>query len=867
MTVSLKKFTLFLVTMGMSPFLEAYPIYSEPPYPTIHDSIVVYYDATQGNQGLKDYAGPIYAHTGVLTEESASTSEWKYVVTQWGENTPQTKLDYVAPNLWKLTIGYPREYYQIPEGVKVTHLAFVFRSSQLPNGGYLEGKDVQNKDIFLEVYEPGITARFVTPDITLTFNDPQREPLFKHQEDTVPIVGTSIQLFTETIRTELWINGDMIYSVYDDTLTYHLECETFSDPMITVQLVAADAHGVSDTAAFVIILNPGQKHQERPDGLRDGVTIDNEMGTVTFSIFAPYKEFIHVIGDFNDWMVLPDYELYRHEVSENAVWYWLTIPVESGKEYGFQYLIDGALRIADPYTTKILDPWNDHFIPSSLYPSLKPYPKGKTNEIVSTVSTEDATPFTWTDSLFVRPPSEKLVIYEVLLRDFLDDHSYLLLIDTLSYLKKLGVNAIELMPISEFEGNSSWGYNPIFYFAPDKYYGPAQDLKAFINACHKEGIAVIQDMVLNHAYGQSSMVRMYWNSSESRPSAENPWFNAVSPNPDYSWGFDFNHESPYTQTFVDSVLAYWIQEFHVDGYRLDFTKGFTNTPGNPGYDERRIYLINRLGNEMWHKYPDRYIILEHWADNREEQYLAQEGFMMWGNVTHDYQEASMGYASDFSWGYYKNREWSSPNLVTYMESHDEERIMYKNLTWGKSTDTYSIKDLGTALNRIKLISAFFYTIPGPKMIWQFEELGYDISIEVPCRICEKPILWDYYFDAQRKNLYKTTAALIHLRQTNSLFYSRNTQVDMDTGDMVKTITLRGSTMNSVVVGNFDVEPQNTSLTFPKIGVWYDYFSGDSLMLNSVSNLTQLLTLSPGEFHIYTDKKQPLPEEGILTHIT
>ncbi len=857
----------FLLTFCLPVVLLSAPVTSEPPFPTVDDSIVVIFDATKGNQGLKDFDGPVYAHTGVITSESASTSEWKYVVTEWGEDTSKTELTKVGDNLWELIIGYPRDYYGIPDSVTVTHLAFVFRSSQQPGGGYLEGKDVDNKDIFLEIYERGLTARLIKPVITGTFNDPRREPVFMSDEDTLEILGTSIQLFTETVQTELWIDSVNVITVEDDTLAYTLQGGDYTNDLIEVELIVEDQYGMRDTASFVVIKNPGLKEAPRPNGVKAGVTIGELGQSVTFSLFAPYKDFVYLIGDFNDWIVLPDYEMYRHTISDDEVWYWITIPVNEQKEYAFQYLIDGELRIADPYTTKILDPWNDTYIPTSVYPDLMPYPKGKTKEIVSTFSMEMTPPFHWTDTTFVRPANEKLVIYELLIRDFLADHSYESLLDTIPYLKKLGVNAIELMPFNEFEGNSSWGYNPSFYFAPDKYYGTELALKRFINACHEEEIAVIMDMVLNHSYGQSPMVRMYWDNEQSRPAANNPWYNEVSPNSDFSWGYDFDHESLWTQAFTDSVLAFWLKEFHIDGYRLDFTKGFTNTPGNPGYDDARIALIKRLGNEAWQRDPEAYLILEHWADNSEEKTLSEDGFMLWGNVTHAYQEASMGYTSDFSSGYYENRDWNDPRLVTYMESHDEERIMYKNLQWGRISGDYSIQETGTALNRIKLISAFFYTIPGPKMLWQFGELGYDISIDDPCRICEKPIRWDYYHDAQRKNLYKTTSALIRLRKANSLFYSGNTQVDMDTGGMIKTITLTGSAMRGLVVGNFDVTDQTVDITFPRTGTWYDYFSGDSLVLDQIADLTQSLSLAPGKFHIYTDKKQPVPEDDILTQIS
>src|SRR5690606_13484994 len=100
----------------------------------------------------------------------------------------------------------------------------------------------------------------------------------------------------------------------------------------------------------------------------------------------------------------------------------------------------------------------------------KAYPQGKTTGNVSVIQ-GGSTKYSWKNNTFQRPETKDLVIYELHLRDFLGAHSYSALKDTLNYLSRLGVNAIELMPVKEFEGNSSWGYNPSFFFAADKYYG------------------------------------------------------------------------------------------------------------------------------------------------------------------------------------------------------------------------------------------------------------------------------------------------------------------------------------------------------------------------------------------------------------
>ncbi len=146
------------------------------------------------------------------------------------------------------------------------------------------------------------------------------------------------------------------------------------------------------------------------------------------------------------------------------------------------------------------------------------------------------------------------------------------------------------------------------------------------------------------------------------------------------------------------------------------------------YDQSRIDILTRMANKIWEIDSTAYVILEHFADNSEETVLANYGMMLWGNMNHQYNEATMGYSSDLNGVSYKSRGWTVPHLVAYMESHDEERLMYKNIRFGNSAPTYNIKDTSVALNRIKLAAAFYFTIPGPKMIWQFGELGYDYSI-------------------------------------------------------------------------------------------------------------------------------------------
>lgn len=829
--------------------LKAQVITTIPYFATESDSVVVIFNAAEGSQGLKDYSGDVYAHTGVVT--NLSNSGWKYVIGSWGNNSTQPKLSYLGNNKFKLVIGYPRTFYNITNtNEKILQLAFVFRSSDNSK----TGRDVGGADIFAQIYEGGLNVAIANPSQPYQFAD---------MNDQIDILAVS----KGSVSLDLYINSNLVESTSNDSISYSFQITETGKTWVTA--LARDAVGeeVSDSVYFVV--RDDVITQELPEGVIDGINYIDQT-TVTLVLFAPKKEFVYVIGDFNGWTVDPLYHMRR---TPNDSTYWLTINnLSPGSEYGFQYFIDGELVIPDPYSDKILDPWNDKNISAQTYPNLLQYPAEKTTNIVSVLQTAQSQ-YQWRVENFQRPPKENLVIYELLVRDFVSTHSFKTLKDTLDYFVKLGVNAIELMPVNEFNGNESWGYNPMMYFAPDKFYGTKNDLKDFVDAAHERGIAVIFDIVLNHAYELNPFVRMYFDAANNKPSADNPWFNVNHnfTNTDAHWGYDFNHESKFTQQFVDRVTNYWLTEYKFDGYRFDFTKGFGNNiktasdPWGSIYDADRIRLLKRMTDKIWEIDSSYYIIFEHLAENREEKELADYGIMLWGNLNHPYSEGTMGYnqsgKSNFGSISYKARTWNKPALIGYMESHDEERLMYKNLQYGNSFDWYNIKNLPVALNRIKLASVFFFTVPGPKMIWQFGELGYDVSIDYNGRTGNKPIRWYYYQDEDRLNLFKTMSALINLKLNYKTFSTDDFGVYASSA--IKRIQLNHDDMNATILGNFDVTAGSIIPYFQSSGTWYDFFTGDSLI---VSDTLAAIELGPGQFNIYTDKKLPAPEEGIATRL-
>ncbi len=862
----IKYFTLFLFVFAQLTYSQL--ITSLPQFPTESDSITIFFDATKGNQGLMGYTGDVYAHTGVITNLSVDSHDWKNVIADWTVNLPKAKLTRISTDFYKLVIGLPKVFYNMtssPDTIK--KLAFVFRNSD----GSKTGKDVGNADIFLPLFVSGTYSLVLTsPTITLGLGDFLRSPVFANPTDTINIISKAAALGTASKNITLFVNGVQKAQTTTDSLNYKFIASDFASSPYQVSIIGTDTTNLADTVNFAIMVNPAVVKQSLPAGKILGINIDNPT-TVTLALYAPYKSYVYVIGDFNDWKVDKNYFMKKDEATADSVIWWLTFNIPTpGQEFAFQYLVDGNLRIADPFTEKILDPWNDKNIPASIYPSTSiQYPTGKTNQIVSILQTIQ-TPFNWQVTNFVKPKKKDLVIYELLVRDFVSTHSYRTLKDTLTYLKNLGINAIELMPVMEFEGNNSWGYNPDFAMALDKYYGTKNEFKAFIDAAHSMGITVILDIVLNHTMGQSPFARLYWDSGNNRPAANNPWLNQIAKH-DFNVGNDFNHESAQTQYFVDRVTDYWLTEYKIDGYRFDLSKGFTqnNTLGNVSawgnFDQSRINLLERMANKIWQKHTDAILILEHFADNNEETLLANFGFLLWSNMNFNYTEASMGYVNntDLRWTSYKRRGWTVPHSLTYMESHDEERMMFKNEQFGNSKGSYNTKNIATGLDRVKLAATFLYMIPGPKMLWQFGELGYDISINQGGRTSPKPILWNYYNDANRVRLYKTIAALIKLRTNYEAFSTTNFTLAVNNTDIIKKIYLNGDSMKVSVFGNFDVSDQSFNANFQYPGMWYDYLSGDSL---NVVNPNAVINFTPGEYHIYTDVKLPKPDLGIITDV-
>ena len=306
-----------------------------------------------------------------------------------------------------------------------------------------------------------------------------------------------------------------------------------------------------------------------------------------------------------------------------------------------------------------------------------------------------------------------------------------------------------------------------------------------------------------------------------------------------------------------------MQEYHLDGFRFDEAKGYTQVNSGSSesawaaYDPTRVALWEKYNNYMKGIDPTFNVILEMFSVSQEESILGQQGMMMWNDMSGAGEQATMGYGTNPTWDLsplFGNFDgMATPySLISYFESHDEERLQFKNEAYGNSSGNYNVTTLDTGLKRDEMGAVFMFSSPGPKMLWEFGERGYDISINNTTyggRLGDKPPLWNYMSDPYRHHLYQVYSRMIRMKIKNSVFTTTNFSYSLNANFKYIQLLDPNKTNNVEVVGNFDVIPATASVPFPAIGTYYDNFSGTTL---NVTSVPFTMTLQPGEYHLYSN---------------
>ena len=663
------------------------------------------------------------------------------------------------------------------------------------------------------------------------------------------------------------------------------------------------------TKNFTVLVNPNTTSVAMPAGLVNGInynTSDNTKATLVLD--APLKDYVFVSGSFNNWNPSSSYAMKKDPISGK---FWLELTgLVAGTNYSYQYwVVDETpiantptlVKVADPCSTTVLSPWDDPYIPNATYPNLPTYPSGQEREV--TLLKTGQTPYNWQVANFTKPNKDKLVVYELLIRDFDANRNFQDVINRIQYFKDLGINAIELMPVMEFEGNESWGYNTAFHMALDKFYGTPEKFKELVDVCHQNGIAVILDIAFNHAFGRNPMVRMWMNDPDGDgwggPSSENPYFNTVARH-SYSVGEDFNHASTLTRNYVKQTIKHWITEYKIDGFRWDLTKGFTQNctasdqTCTNARQQDRIDVLKEYADYSWTLDNDHYVIFEHLGSDAEEQEWANyrigegKGIMMWGELFTQYKELALGFSGqNISRMSHNSRGFTGKRLLGYPESHDKDRVMYEAITYGNTSGTMPVRNnLTNALNRMGAIGATSILVPGPKMIWHFGELGNNQSIYTcfdgsvndesatiagDCKLDKKQqVQWtqNWLSDPTRAAILSDWSKLIKLKTTEPVFIGDHT-ISTDGSNFKQRIYINNDNLttaqlkNVVVLANFDTNNATINPNFPTTGytypmTWYDLMDNNNPV--AISSPTAVMTINAGKFRVFGNQPSTLSSE-------
>ncbi|MEO5777142.1 MAG: alpha-amylase family glycosyl hydrolase [Flavobacterium sp.] len=860
----MKKFILLFLFVSTISFSQI----TTTPSPAIATGVVTLNFNKTGTP-LAAYAGIIYAHIG-LTVDGV---QWTGVKGTWGNNTTQPALTFVSGTTYSLTMSPDLyTYFGVPVTSSITQICVVLRNA---------AGSAQTTDTFLNV--GAFQSTLVTPS-----------------ENTTTIINSGQNLSISASNS----NGTADYNLLANGVSINTSTGTsysYSDNGITSNknYVLQITQGVTTfSKRFNVIVVPTTVNEALGAGLEDGINYNaSDASTATLVLTAPGKDFVYVAGSFNNWVPDTNYAM-KKDPTSGKFWLQLTGLV-SGATNTYQYWVvdqtpttnsQSFVKVADPYSTLVLSPYDDSGIPAANYPGLPAYPAGQQYEV--TVLQTGQTPYNWSSATtnFVKPSKDNLVVYEVLIRDFDASRTYQSLIDRIDYFKNLKVNAIELMPIMEYEGNESWGYNTAFHMALDKFYGSKAKLQEFVDLCHQNGIAVVLDIALNHAFGRCPMVRMWQNDPTNTgygaPATDNPYFNTVAKH-SYGVGNDFNHSSAYTKYFVKRVIKQWVEEFKIDGFRWDLTKGFTQacSAGNDtctnAYQADRVAILKEYADYSWSLDPYHYVIFEHLGIDSEEQQWANyriaetpsKGVMMWGEMTYAYSQLMEGYTTgaDISRIGSDAHGFTAKRLMGYPESHDKDRLMYSGITYGLGSGTNPpVGSLNNCLTRMSAVGAISLLVPGPKMIWHFADLGMNSSIytctdnsintEVDatagdCKLATKPQpQWvnNWLGVPTRAAVYNNWAKMIDLKKSNVVF-NGSYAVSPNGNNLLQRVYVydnslpAGQLKNVVILANFGTSTANIVPDFPYTGTWYNLMDNTSTTISSAS---AAISLGAGQFRIY-----------------
>jgi len=552
-------------------------------------------------------------------------------------------------------------------------------------------------------------------------------------------------------------------------------------------------------------------------------------GLMYVSIMVPHHQFVQIkINNINDEEDKSIFTLKKDPNLSNVWWTELELP---NGIYDYEYVLPNGATFPDPLSRMVRN--------------------NKTRIEIGAGGVTTADDYNWISANYLKPTLDTLVIYELHVDDFSaagnGAGTFQHVLEKLDYLKSLGINAIELMPISEFPGNHSWGYDPQIISAINDSYGTPEQFKYFVDQCHNRGIAVILDIIWNHIRSSSPLWQM-------QPDYDlNPYIKhheEMNPNeaPE-SWGMlDIDHFNMNTIEYINKVHRIWVDEYKIDGFRFDAAAHLGWSVSQPDLGiygwSNALYDYDSTVYQIAEHLPSNISLIENtnfsagWHDSFHDR-LKIDSHNQY-NSTMDIMRQIIGLHEYTNWGTpYSN----FTQAVKYMISHDEQSLIQEMVEF----DNFTMQQ---ALERDKFYSTILFTSNGIPMLWQGQEFGFKSGWTDQNqngnwdeeKLSYRPIDWNDLETENGQSHFEHYKKLIYLRKNNPAF-SKGEFYDLYryTNQGVVVYGYKDNRENSlndqvVVIANFSSTDQSIlDVPFLSLGYWYNMFDPNDILHTADGN--------------------------------
>lgn len=462
--------------------------------------------------------------------------------------------------------------------------------------------------------------------------------------------------------------------------------------------------------------------------------------------------------------------------------------------------------------------------------------------------------FAWTDANYKTPELDDLIVYELQVEEFAD--SFDGVIQQLPYLEGLGVNCLELMPVTSVKLDFDWGYGPLHYFAPNERFGGPNGLKRLIDACHARGIAVILDVVYQHVDPFFAYCLVYddVNATAGAPQVESPMIGELG---------EFGPKVDFSQTFAQDYFQVanqnWLDEYHADGFRYDEVTDLYQGPTDTGYAklayETYGYSLSIARFQQDAASYSRIIqcaealsiaqtVMANTYTNCawQDDLLNTARSIASGNAVTD----ALPHLLDTAFSGYPRTKMVSNAAgapvempvapFQYLESHDHSQLIVCAGTEGDGLFPPGDRSL---FYKLQPLIIALYTAQGVPMLWQGQEFAdnYNLPDLGAARVgLRRDTHWEYFYDEYGQPLIRLYRILGNLRRQCRALRSRDSyyyyQQSLQGGSQVLAYHRHAAAASGapeefvMVVLNFSGEQASITLPFPKAGTWKEAIDGN-----------------------------------------